>query len=192
MANIPGAKVKMNDIEIAQESALSEATFTKMGANINALIDEDVSLQSQITTNANNIATNVTNISTVSNRHKILESSQLTASKSTSVLGFEDITSYTFNFSGEAAIGFLLHISAGTWFSNPTFPTGYTKVLLNGVSVYERTFDGSQTLNFSGSGAFVTTFIAPSATNSVQIKFQNRSSLDVLTNVQCRLAKIAF
>lgn len=39
MADIPGSESKMNDVEVAQGAALSEALHTKIGANINFLID---------------------------------------------------------------------------------------------------------------------------------------------------------
>lgn len=48
MADIVGAKVKMNDIEVAVDAALSEALHTKIGANINALIDADTSHDASI------------------------------------------------------------------------------------------------------------------------------------------------
>lgn len=40
MADIVSNRLKMNDIEIADEAPLSEALFEKFGANINYLIDE--------------------------------------------------------------------------------------------------------------------------------------------------------
>ena len=39
MADIPGSINKLNDIEIGTDAPLTEALLTKIGANINALID---------------------------------------------------------------------------------------------------------------------------------------------------------
>lgn len=52
MADIPGNLLKMNDIEIAQEAPLTESLFLKLGANINALIDRVIDVQT-FTANGN-------------------------------------------------------------------------------------------------------------------------------------------
>jgi hypothetical protein len=49
MADIPGALVKLNDVEVAQDAPITEALFSKIGANINALIDEEADLESRVT-----------------------------------------------------------------------------------------------------------------------------------------------
>lgn len=46
MGDIAGALVKMNDIEIAQDAPVTESLHTKIGANINALIDQGIGIVS--------------------------------------------------------------------------------------------------------------------------------------------------
>lgn len=41
MADLPSFKDKLNDLEVAQNKPVTEALMTKIGSNINALIDHD-------------------------------------------------------------------------------------------------------------------------------------------------------
>ena len=195
MANIPGAKVKMNDIEIAQEAALSEAVHTKIGANINALIDDDVSLQNQINTNAGNISTNASNITILQNRQQILESGP----NSTSISGsgsYVTFLTHTFNFSGTEAIGFLLNCFGGSVTINDSIATpSQLRILLNGVTVWEiptQNANSTRTFSFIAPRDMFTTTHVQAATNSVTLEFQGRGTSGSLTAFNARLAKISF
>ena len=66
MGEIAPATVKINDVEVAGEAALSAAFFTKLGAAVNNSINEQDggfadSMQQQITNNDNDIAVNLAN-----------------------------------------------------------------------------------------------------------------------------------
>jgi hypothetical protein len=71
MADLPSSKVKINDIEVAQEAALSESFFSKVGSSINALIDDT-------NTNAANVASAISVNNTQDTRLTNLEAVRLT------------------------------------------------------------------------------------------------------------------
>lgn len=58
MANISSTLVKMTDVEIASDAPITEALFTKVGANINGLIDAGASADALISslTSTRNVA----------------------------------------------------------------------------------------------------------------------------------------
>lgn len=49
MADIPGALLKLNDIEVAQDAPDTESLWNKTGANINQLIDDDADHETRVT-----------------------------------------------------------------------------------------------------------------------------------------------
>lgn len=51
MADIPGALVKMNDIEVAADAPHSEVIWQKTGANVNGLIDSTISQDATLVSN---------------------------------------------------------------------------------------------------------------------------------------------
>jgi len=190
MADLPSSKVKINDIEVAQEAALSESFFSKVGSSINALIDDTNTNAANIATNNADIAsavsvnnTQTANIDSIFNGLKSLSVAASFATGSTGSL--QTRFSHTFNFSGAAGTAYIISVSSGTFNLIETTSTGSTegRILLNGTTVWSRPFifgASNNSYNFASStgvlGALFSTTIITAPTNSVLLEIQARGT----------------
>lgn len=135
MANIPSAGVYMNDVEVAFEAALSEQLFTKLGANINYLLDSHTSQASSISTINSTLSNHESRITT---RETALGSLLYTKNQnlgtlSTNQIVFNDVQSFSRTTKALICIG----PNANTFTDGAaTGNTGRISLIHNGVSGY--------------------------------------------------------
>ncbi len=67
MADLPSVESKLNDLEVAQNKPVTEALLTKIGSNINALIDADVVHDSDIADLESDLTTLTTRVNSAKN-----------------------------------------------------------------------------------------------------------------------------
>lgn len=138
MAIISSSESKMRTEETQYRASVSEAMLQKIGANINALIDDNDTQDTAISTNASNISTNASNIST--NASNI-------STNATNITNLTNSTTASLNALGDVSTGY--DYSGGST-ADYTIPTNYMGWIVSSSITSGGTTEGTITVYYAG------------------------------------------